>query len=147
MNYQERVSTRADVRALYEKVLADPAIARYRGYTATKSYGWNEATQDCWKRDGEVWFENPAYDPSCEAKPQEMELLDERLEESGRRIAALSDEKAELCRLIDALNARIEVCEQNLARVEGERDEALRALAALREALQAIRKLTEDALA
>ena len=57
MNYQERVNTRADVRALYEKVLADPTISHYRGYTATKSYGWNAAADDYCKRDGEVWFE------------------------------------------------------------------------------------------
>ena len=63
MNYQEKVSTRAEVRALYERVIQDPTIARYRGYTAANSYGWNEAAGDYCKREGEVWFENPAYDP------------------------------------------------------------------------------------
>ena len=62
MNYQEKVSTRADVRALYEKVIANPAIQSYRGYTESKSYGWDAAADDYIKRDGEVFFENPAYD-------------------------------------------------------------------------------------
>ena len=51
--------------------------------------------------------------------------------------------KAELCELIDRLNERIAECEEQLKCVSAERDEALAALAALREALAAIRKLTE----
>ncbi len=149
MIYQEKVSTRAEVRALYEKVIADPTIERYRGYTASKSYGWNAAAGDYIKKDGEVFFENPCYDPSlAKAKKEEEELvdlLDEQLEESLQRIESLEAEKNDLCALIDALDARIAEYEQTLARVTGERDEALAALAALREALVAIRKLTEVA--
>lgn len=147
MNYQERVSTRADVRALYEKVLADPSISHYRGYTATKSYGWDAAAEEYCKREGEVWFENPAFDPTAKSRLQESELLDEKLEESARCIEALSAEKADLCALIDTLDERIATLERDLAGVSAERDEALAALATLREALQAIRKLTEDAVA
>ena len=147
MNYQEKVSTRAEVRALYEKVVADPTIARYRGYTATRSYGWNEAAGDYCKREGEVWFENPAYDPKATAKGAELELLDERLEESARCIETLNAEKADLCALIDTLDERIVVLERDLGDVTAERDEARSALATLREALQAIKKITESALA
>ena len=147
MNYEQKVSTRAEVRALYETVLKDPTIARYRGYTATKSYGWDAAVGDYVKKDGEAWFENPSYDPSVLSKKEEAyaDLLDEQLERSRHRIEDLEAEKSELCMLIDALDARIAEYEQTVARVTGERDEALAALAALREALLAIRQLTENA--
>ena len=148
MNYQEKVGTRAEVRGLYEKVIADPSIARYRGFTANNSYGWDPAVGDYIKKEGEAWFENPAYDPARVPKApvaSESELLDEQLERSLHRIEDLEAEKSELCQLIDALDARIAEYEQTLARVTGERDEALQALAALREALLAIRKLTEAA--
>ena len=147
MNYQEKVSTRAQVRELYEKVVADPTISRYRGYTASKSYGWNVTVGDYVKKDGEAWFENPSYDPNyvpAKKTEEEAELLDEQLEKSRHRIEDLEAEKSELCLLIDALDARIAEYEQTIARVTGERDEALAALAALREALLAIRKLTES---
>ena len=55
----------------------------------------------------------------------------------------LDDSTAALCELIDQLNEQIFEYEQALKRVTEERDEALAALAALREALCAIRKLTE----
>ena len=48
-----------------------------------------------------------------------------------------------MCELIDRLNERIAAYEEELKCVTEERDEALAALAALREALTAIRKLTE----
>jgi DNA repair exonuclease SbcCD ATPase subunit len=146
MNYQERVNTRADVRALYEKVLADPSISHYRGYTASKSYGWNAAADDYCKRDGEVWFENPAFCPDGIAQ-EEGELLDERLEENARCIEALHAERDDLCAMIDTLDARIAALEEELSSVSAERDEALAALATLREALQAIKKITESAAA
>ena len=83
MNYQERVTTRADVRALYGRVIANPAIARYRGYTETKSYGWDNIVGDYIKEEGEVWFDNPAYDPlfavydkDPKADDQESEIQD-----------------------------------------------------------------------
>ncbi len=145
MNYQEKVSTRAEVRALYERVCKDPSIARYRGYTAANSYGWNEVAGDYVKREGEVWFENPAFNAGAvlQKESESAELLDEMLEESERAIERLNAEKSELCALIDTLNGRIAEYEQRLSCVTEERDEALRALAALREALAAIRKLTE----
>ena len=74
MNYQEKVSTRADVKALYERVIANPAIERYRGFTETKSYGWNPLCNDYIKREGEVFFENPAYVQPCEACEPEREI-------------------------------------------------------------------------
>ncbi len=145
MNYQEKVTTRAEVRALYERVCQDPTIARYRGYTAANSYGWNETVGDYVKKEGEFWFENPAFDPAAFSKKEneEADLLDEMLEQSERCIERLNAEKSELCALIDTLNSRIAEYEQRLLCVTEERDEALRALAALREALAAIRKLTE----
>lgn len=145
MNYQERVNTRAEVRSLYERVCNDPAVERYRGYTALHSYGWNETAGDCVKRAGEVWFKNPAFDPAAPLKKEDAaaDLLDEKLEESERCIERLNAEKSELCVLIDTLNARIAEYEARLLCVTEERDEALRALSALREALAAIRKLTE----
>ena len=144
MNYQEKVSTRAEVRALYERVVKDPSIARYRGYTDANSYGWNAQAGDYFKREGEVWFENPGYAPElCEKAAEETaELVDEMLE-AETQIERLCTEKAELCELIDRLNERIAEYEEQLRLVTEERDEALAALAALREALCAIRKLTE----
>ena len=143
MNYQEKVGTRAEVRALYERVCKDPTIARYRGYTAANSYGWSTAVGDYVKKEGEAWFDNPAYDPACAVREEEEELLDEKLEERERCIERLNAEKSELCQLIDTLNGRIAEYEARLQSVTDERDEALRALAALREALAAIRKLAE----
>jgi hypothetical protein len=63
MNYQERTRTRADVKDLYQRILQSPHIARYRGYTDTNSYGWSEEFDDYIKREGDVWFDNPAYNP------------------------------------------------------------------------------------
>ncbi len=144
MNYQEKVSTRAEVRDLYERVVKDPTIARYRGYTETNSYGWNVQAGDYFKREGEVWFENPGYAPDATNVEQEGKepFADEVLEKTTQ-IERLNEEKAELCELIDRLNERIAACEEQLKCVTEERDEALAALAALREALAAIRKLTE----
>lgn len=144
MNYQEKVSTRAEVRDLYERVLKDPSIARYRGYTETNSYGWNVQAGDYFKREGEVWFENPAYVPDevKGASAHDPLFANEALEKNTQ-IERLNAEKEELCVLIDALNERIDACEEQLKSVTRERDEALAALTALREALAAIRKLTE----
>lgn len=69
MLYQEKVSTRGDVRNLYERVKQDPTISRYRGFTETKSYGWSLIANDYIKEDGEVWFDNPGYDPSFFDRP------------------------------------------------------------------------------
>ncbi|MBQ3064546.1 MAG: hypothetical protein IJC99_07105 [Clostridia bacterium] len=115
MNYQEKVSTRADVRALYEKVKANPAVARYRGYTESKSYGWDEEREDYVKCEGEVWFENPAYDASFvtvgEAAGADAELLDEQLLARDAEITALTQERdavrAELAALGEELAAAI----------------------------------------
>ena len=144
MNYQEKVSTRAEVRALYERVVKDPTIARYRGYTETNSYGWNAQAGDYFKREGEVWFENPAYVPvNTAAECEDAEAFANEALEKQTQIERLNAEKEELCELIDRLNERIAECEEQLKCVSAERDEALAALAALREALAAIRKLTE----
>lgn len=142
MNYQEKVSTRAEVRALYERVVKDPSVARYRGYTETNSYGWNPQAGDYFKREGEVWFDNPGYVPVEDEVACDDAMPDEMLEKQTE-LEKLNAEKNELCALIDALNERIAVCEEQLKCVTEERDEALAALAALREALAAIRKLTE----
>lgn len=142
MNYQEKVSTRAEVRDLYERVVKNPEIACYRGYTETNSYGWNAQAGDYFKRAGEVWFDNPGFDPKASNSACENGMTDEMLEKETQ-LEKLNAEKEELCLLIDALNERIAACEEQLKCVTEERDEALAALAALREALAAIRKLTE----
>ena len=120
MNYQEKVSTRADVRALFEKVKANPAVAQYRGYTESKSYGWDEAADDYVKCEGEVWFDNPAFDAdfveSHEAIGQEAELLDEKLQASEQTVLALESECARLRAALEAANA--EVANAQLARDE-----------------------------
>ncbi|MBQ9778824.1 MAG: hypothetical protein IJW22_07880 [Clostridia bacterium] len=59
-------------------------------------------------------------------------------------VEALRAERGKLCRMIDTLNDRIAAYEKRLCEVSAERDEALRALAALREALLAIRRLAEQ---
>lgn len=120
MNYQEKVSTRADVRALFEKVKANPAVAQYRGYTESKSYGWDEAADDYVKCEGEVWFDNPAFDAdfveSHEAVGEEAELLDEKLQASEQTVLALESECACLRAALEAANA--EVVNAQLARDE-----------------------------
>lgn len=63
MNYQEAVTTRGDIRALYEKVKADPTIQKYRGVGNDRSYAWDEVIDDYTGYIGEVWFDNPSYDP------------------------------------------------------------------------------------
>ena len=144
MKYQERVATRADVRALFERVRANPAISHYRGYTATASYAWDADKGDYCKEEGEVFFENPAYDAQyvLQGCGTPGAAVDAYVEEEC--IEALRAERGELCRLIDALNERISSMERRLAEVSAERDEARRALAALREALLAIRRLAEQ---
>ena len=136
MNYEQRVQTRADVRALYERVIADPAIARYRGYTEAKSYGWDAVQGDVIKHDGEHWFENPSYDASIESVELSAESETEALEEVCDRSA----ERDELCALIDALNDQIAERERAAQELEQERDDARAQLCALREAFAVIRR-------
>lgn len=162
MNYQEKVATRAEVRALYERVRSDPAIARYRGYTATKSYGWDAGAGDCIKRDGEVWFDNPGYRPAAktetesaraseapEAVPGEAEemisALQSERDEERKKSELLRAEKAELCLLVEGLNARVQALESDLAAATAARDECECARTALAERMESIRKLTEAA--
>ncbi len=144
MKYQEKVATRADVRALFERVRANPAISHYRGYTATASYGWDAEVKDYCKREGEAFFENPSFDPHyvLQGCGTPGEPIDEYVE--SECVEALRAERGKLCRMIDTLNDRIAAYEKRLCEVSAERDEALRALAALREALLAIRRLAEQ---
>lgn len=145
MNYQERVSTRADVRALYEKVAADPAIARYRGYTESKSYGWDVAADDYIKREGEIWFENPNYDPAYIPEGigdgGDADLLDEQLAKCDERIEELEAEKAVLEEEITELECRVAEAEEKAKAAENERDEAKEALMEIHRALVLIAQL------
>lgn len=145
MNYQERVSTRADVRALYEKVLADPAIARYRGYTESKSYGWDIDAEDYIKKDGECWFENPSYDPSYipegESNGGDADLLDEQLAKCDERIEELEAEIAVLEEESTELSCRVTEAEERVKAAERERDEAKEALVEIRRALVLVAQL------
>ena len=59
--YQERVDTIRDVKDLYKRVCADAHIKQYRGYTATKSYGYDTETQKIVGKEGEFWFNNPFF--------------------------------------------------------------------------------------
>lgn len=144
MNYQEKVSTRADVRALYEKVLQNPAVEKYRGYTETKSYGWDEENEDYIKRDGEVWFENPEFDaafvPEGESCSESAELLDEQLAAREEEIRHMQSEHEELCQMIDALNEKLAEAEQAALVLTGERDGAAATLSELRAAFAVIRR-------
>ena len=78
MKYQEKVNTRSDVLYLYDRVKQAPTISHYRGYTDTKSYGWDEDAGDCVKVDGEHWFDNPCYDPNFFALDDEEKTMDEK---------------------------------------------------------------------
>jgi len=95
-------------------------VAQYRGYTESKSYGWDEAVDDYVKSKGEVWFDNPAFDAdfveSHEAIGQEAELLDEKLQASEQTVLALESECARLRAALEAANA--EVANAQLARDE-----------------------------
>jgi hypothetical protein len=62
MKYQERVSTVGDLKALYEKVVKDPHISHYRGYTDEYYYGWDSETYEYEKNeDCDTWYPNPSY--------------------------------------------------------------------------------------
>lgn len=144
MNYQERVSTRADVRALYEKVIADPTIRCYRGYTDTKSYGWDAVQDDYIKKSGEVFFENPSYNAFCEieAQPLPAEETADVLCEDGEEDAVI--EEAEMAKRPGEGREAADgpaFAEAELARALAERDEARRALLELRDALALVARL------
>ena len=145
MNYQERVATRADVRALYEKVVANPAIARYRGYTESKSYGWDAESGDYIKKEGEVWFDNPAYDP--EYIPEgvgdgaDAELLDEQLARCEEKISDLEAMISVLEEESREQESRALEAEARAKSAENERDETKEALLELRRALVLVAQL------
>jgi hypothetical protein len=145
LNYQERVSTRADVRALYERVIANPAIAQYRGYTDSKSYGWDVAAEEYIKREGEVWFENPAFDatfvPEGTGESENAELLDEQLAEREETIKELEESLFEAEREAEELEGRLAEAEALAKAAERERDEAKEALVELRRALLLVGQL------
>ena len=123
MNYQEKVSTRQDVRALFQKVKNDPGVSHYRGYTDTKSYGWDEDTGDYVKREGEFWFENPAYkagfdevsDSVAEPCVPEDEMLD-GCEEAEQECCAECEElrlkQAELEEALFAAESELDVVKE-----------------------------------
>ena len=142
MNYQEKVSTRQDVRALFEKVKENPAVSRYRGYTETKSYGWDEAADDYVKCEGEVWFDNPAYDANfvMVGTPTEAdaELLDEQLAARDSEIEALHAERDALLARAEALEAALAAADAERAEAVAKKDAACAILCNLREVLEAV---------
>ncbi len=142
MNYQEKVSTRADVRALFEKVKENPAVSRYRGYTETKSYGWDEAADDYIKCEGEVWFDNPAYDADfvTVGTPREGndELLDEQLAARDATIEALHAECSELRERAQELETMLLKADAARAEAVAKKDAACAILCNLREVLEAV---------
>ena len=158
MNYQEKVSTRADVRALFEKVKSDPGISRYRGYTETRSYGWDEAANDYVKCEGEAWFDNPAHEKdlavSVAAAAENNEPLDEELgEQTGEQMSEAFDAQlaerdtaiAQLSAECVALRKRTGELEAQLFEANAEcqaavekKDAAVSILCHLREVLEAV---------
>lgn len=129
MNYEEKVSTRADVRALYEKVINNPNIEKYRGYTDTKSYAWDALAGECIKRDGEVWFENPSY---CEQLPlEEEESFEEECDAAEETFFEAEEEPS----------SREAQLQAEIALLAAERDEARSALLELRDALALVARL------
>ena len=142
MNYQEKVSTRQDVRVLFEKVKANPAVARYRGYTETKSYGWDEAADDYVKCEGEVWFDNPAYDPDFvtvgTANEESRELLDEQLLARDEAIATLSLECDTLRLKVEELTGVLAVAEEERESAVAKKDTVCAILCNLRAVLEAV---------
>lgn len=60
LKYQERVSTVGDLRSLYESLKKMPTIKQYRGYSETKSYGFDDDGNPI-SKEGEVWFDNPFF--------------------------------------------------------------------------------------
>lgn len=86
--YQERVNLRGDVRDLYQKVLFMPTVKQYRGYTDTKSYGWDPDFDDYIKKEGEYWFDNPGYKGKHDTKERQEEepvMMEETIEEVDRK--------------------------------------------------------------
>ena len=142
MKYQEKVSTRADVRALFEKVKANPAVAQYRGYTESKSYGWDEAMDDYVKCDGEVWFDNPTFDVSFTEKAvlvdEESELLDEPEEANENALLALEEECACLQDALKAVKAELEAVKLARDEAVAKKDAACAILCNLREVLERV---------
>ena len=134
MNYQEKVATRADVRALYEKVINNPAIKTYRGYTDSKSYAWDAVAGECIKRDGVVWFENPSY---AEPLIAEEELLPEEELACDGELSTFADSEAESEESTEEF-ARVTELENEIRALVAERDEAREALLALRDVLALI---------
>ena len=61
LNYQERTNTIREVKELYNRVTKDPHIKQYRGYSATKSYGYDAETKKVIVKDGDFWFDNPSF--------------------------------------------------------------------------------------
>ena len=142
MNYQERVSTRADVRALFEKVKANPEIAKYRGYTDSKSYGWNPEADEYIKAEGEVWFDNPQYDESLAPQEEISADAEELIEESGTPVEEIDEVEveaeegilAELSQLREELSSAL----QRRMAAEEKCDTVCRILMGLKEALEAV---------
>ena len=139
MKYQEKVSTRADVRALFEKVKANPAVAQYRGYTESKSYGWDAAVEDYVKCDGEVWFDNPAFDQSLKEESallaEAEELLDDEAQE---RTVDLEAECADLRAALAQLNAELAEVKQARDEAVAKKNAACAILCNLREVLEKV---------
>ena len=61
LGYQERVCTGRELKELYKRVKNNPSIQQYRGYTESKSYGYDEETQKIIVKEGEFWFNNPSF--------------------------------------------------------------------------------------
>lgn len=150
MKYQEKVSTRKDVQALFEKVKANPAIAQYRGYTDNKSYGWDEATGDYIKAEREVWFDNPSFAAEYVAEgapdPAAAELLDEQLAAYRAELENLQDEMARMQDEAEELLLAATEARAAAKAAIAERDAAVKESEALRETLARIAALVEERL-
>ena len=154
MIYQEKVSTRADVRALFEKVKQNPAVEKYRGFTDTKSYGWDEGKEDYIKMDGEVFFDNPAFVTQAVAEAENPEILEaeetppeecEAFSAESEDAVTISEEGAEAVAVRLELYEKFAAATARAERAEAERDRALAVLSELREAMLVIKnRLTAE---
>ena len=140
MNYEEKVSTRADVKALYEKVKENPAVEKYRGYTETKSYGWDEEAGNYIKCDGTVWFDNPAFDKDFvmvgKSEAPEGELHDEQLSTCLLELSDLQEKLSLATEEKEALFLALNTAKAEVEAALCARDSALRTLLELQKQLQ-----------
>lgn len=107
IKYQEKCSTLGDVRALYERVIKNPNIELYRGYTEKYSYGWDPDEEDYIQEEGEYWFENPGFE-SNNTLAEAIREVGTTADKAAKAIASLEEAVAVNAgpRILDSGNRR-----------------------------------------